>query len=75
MFPPLGQSVALQYQLEGNFGMLPFKIVPAIRAQVRSQNIELTLKIFNNIESTKKASKVIIKFHVPPQTEKVIFPV
>jgi hypothetical protein len=28
LFPPLGQSIGLQYQLEGNFHMLPMKIYP-----------------------------------------------
>ena len=29
LFPPLGQSIALQYQLEGNFHMLPIKLYPS----------------------------------------------
>lgn len=29
MFPPLGQSIALQYSVEGNFHMLPVKLYPS----------------------------------------------
>lgn len=44
LFPSMGKSTILQYQLEGNFNMLPLKLYPTFVARQEFNKLDLTLK-------------------------------
>jgi AP-4 complex subunit mu-1 len=62
--PPQGEAVAMNYKITQSFGY-PFKIYPFI-SEISSHKLELQLKIVSNYGTDATASKVNIKFNVPP---------
>lgn len=47
--PPLGQCIALQYEMEGTFNMLPVKLYPTFTATHEYRKLDLNLKVFNKL--------------------------
>jgi AP-4 complex subunit mu-1 len=62
--PPQGESVAMNYKITQSFGY-PFKIYPFI-SELSSHKLELQLKLVSNYGTDATASKVSIRFNVPP---------
>lgn len=73
MFPPLGQSIALQYQLEGTFQMLPIKLYPTFTARHNVKKLELTIKAENRLMDTQRAKYMRVSFKFPMKIHKVNF--
>ena len=74
VFPPLGQSIALQYQLEGSFQMLPIKLYPTFVARHQYKKLELTLRVENRLPENMRAKFMKISFKFPMKVHKVSFP-
>lgn len=45
LYPQMGQSNIMQYQVEGNFNMLPLKLYPTFIARQEFNKLDLTLKV------------------------------
>ena len=73
VFPPLGQSIALQYQLDGSFQMLPIKIYPSFVARHTYKKLELTLKVENRLPEQLRAKYMKLSFKFPMKVHKVNF--
>ena len=73
IFPQLGQSIALQYQLDGNFQMLPIKLYPSFTARHSVKKLELTLKVENRLPEAQRAKWMRISFKFPMRVHKVNF--
>ena len=69
IFPPLGQSIALQSQMDGSFQMLPIKLYPSFvtRHKYKKVSINVYLQftlVGTNCESVKPfASKFKSQVH------------
>jgi len=73
LFPTMGQSVICQYQLEGNFNMLPFKFFPTFLPKHSVGKLEVTLKAQCKLPETQRAKYFRVTFIVPPTVTKVWF--
>jgi hypothetical protein len=71
LFPQMGQSNIMQYQVEGNFNMLPLKIYPTFIARQEFNKLDLTLKASCRLPSTLRIKDLVVKFRVPPNVMKV----
>jgi hypothetical protein len=63
--PPLGQCIALQYELEGTFNMLPIKLYPTFTATHEYRKLDLNLKVFNKLPQNLRCKSLTITFRVP----------
>mmetsp|Transcript_14734 Transcript_14734/g.14340 ORF Transcript_14734/g.14340 Transcript_14734/m.14340 type:complete len:164 (+) Transcript_14734:760-1251(+) len=73
LFPPLGQSIALQYQLEGNFHMLPIKLYPSFIPRHTYKKLELTLKAHCRLPQNLRAKTLRVTFKFPAKVQRVFF--
>jgi AP-4 complex subunit mu-1 len=71
--PPLGQSIALQYECEGSFNMLPIKVFPTFIARQQYRKLDLNLKVFNKLPANLRCKGLTITFRVPANVERVYF--
>ena len=63
--PPLGQCIALQYEMEGTFNMLPVKLYPTFTATHEYRKLDLNLKVFNKLPQNLRCKSLTITFRVP----------
>ena len=61
----------MQYQIEGNFNMLPLKIYPTFIARQEFNKLDLTLKASCRLPSTLRIKELVVKFRVPNNVTKV----
>jgi hypothetical protein len=73
LFPPLGQSIALQYSLDGNFHMLPIKLYPSFIPRHSFKKLELTLKAHCRLPTNLRAKFLKVSFKFPLKVNKVYF--
>jgi hypothetical protein len=71
--PPLGQCIALQYELEGTFNMLPIKLYPTFTATHEYRKLDLNLKVFNKLPQNLRCKSLTITFRVPENIQRVYF--
>lgn len=71
--PPLGQCIAMQYELQGQFNMLPVKLYPTFMARQDYRKLELTLKVFNKLPPNLRCKSLTITFRVPENVQRVYF--
>ena len=63
--PPLGQCIAMQYELEGTFNMLPIKLYPTFTVNQEYRKLDLNLKVFNKLPQNLRCKALTITFRVP----------
>jgi hypothetical protein len=63
--PPLGQSIAMQYELLGTFNMLPIKIYPTFTVNTQYRKLDLNLKAFNKLPTNLRCKTLTLTFKVP----------
>lgn len=71
--PPLGQCIAMQYELEGSFNMLPIKLYPTFLINQEYRKLDLNLKIFNKLPTNLRCKQLTITFRVPEEVQRVLF--
>lgn len=71
LFPSMGQSNILQYQLEGNFNMLPLKIYPTFVPRQEFFKLDVTLKANCRLPANLRLKTLTVKFRVPESVTKV----
>ncbi len=71
--PPLGQCIAMQYELEGTFNMLPVKLYPTFTARPEYRKLDLTLKVFNKLPQNLRCKGLTVTFRVPENVQRVFF--
>jgi hypothetical protein len=65
LFPSMGKSTILQYQLEGNFNMLPLKLYPTFVARQEFNKLDLTLKANCRLPTQLRLKELTVRFRVP----------
>ena len=73
LFPKMGKSNILQYQLEGNFDMLPLKIYPTFGLRQEFHKIDIMLKANCRLPAKLRIKEMKIHFRVPETVTKVFF--
>eukprot|EP00347_Sterkiella_histriomuscorum_P011909 403370632 len=73
IFPPLGQSIALQYSLDGNFQMLPIKLYPSFIPRHNYKKLELTLKVSCRLSPNLRCKFLKVSFQFPSKVHKINF--
>lgn len=71
--PPLGQCIAMQYELEGSFNMLPIKLYPTFIARQEFKKLDLNLKLFNKLPQNLRCKALTVTFRVPEHIQRVFF--
>ena len=71
--PPLGQCIAMQYELEGTFNMLPIKLYPTFIARQEYRKLDLNLKLFNKLPQNLRCKALTVTFRVPEGIQRVYF--
>jgi hypothetical protein len=63
----------MQYELPGQFNMLPVKLYPTFTAKKDYDKLDVTLKIFNKLPPNLRCKTLTISFRVPENVQRVFF--
>ena len=69
----MGKSNIMQYQLEGNFDMLPLKMYPTFGLRPEYNKIDLTLKASCRLPTKLRIKEMKVVFRIPETVSKVFF--
>jgi hypothetical protein len=61
----------MQYQIEGNFSMLPLKLYPTFIARQEFDKLDLTLKVNCRLPSSLRIKELLVRFRVPSSVQRV----
>ena len=64
--PPLGQCIAMQYELPGSFNMLPIKLYPTFTVNQEYKKLDVNLKVYNKLPANLRCKGLTITFRVSP---------
>lgn len=71
LFPRVGQSNILQYQLEGKFDQLPLKLYPTFVARQEFYKLDLTLRANCRLPAHLRIKEMTVRFKAPQQILRV----
>lgn len=71
MVPQMGKSNILQYQIDGNFNMLPLKLYPSYILRTDFNKVDLHLKAYCVLPASLRIKELTVKFRVPETVQRV----
>lgn len=71
LWPQMGKSNVLQYQLEGNFNMLPLKLYPTFISRQEFNKLDVTIKASCRLPQNLRLKELKVRFRVPEAVQRV----